>query len=135
MNKLVSREAHDEIAVGDYVAMVERLNGAAPEQILAKPRQASSPGFDATPWFIALLTSFVLGALSYLALSERIITLGGRHGTHFYEGLAAVGVGFALLAGSMMALLKPIRSSQLHFPIAIVFVIAWVVIVVWYFAA
>ena len=135
MKRPVSGEARDETIVDDYAAMVERLNGAAPGKVQEKPRQSRSPGFDATPWFIALLTSFVLGALSYLALSERMITVGGRHGTHFYEGLAAVWVGFALLAGSMVALLRPIRRSQVHFPVAMVLAVAWVAVVVWYFTA
>ena len=135
MNRAVSEEAPDETSAGDYAAMVERLNGAAPGKVQEKPRQSHSPGFDATPWFIALLTSFVLGALSYLALSERMITVGGRHGSHLYEGLAAVWVGFALLAGSMLALLQPIRRSQLHFPGAMVLVFAWVAVIVWYFVA
>lgn len=135
MNRAVRGEAHDETAAGDYAAMVERLNGAAPGKVQEKPMQSHSPGFDATPWFIALLTSFVLGALSYLALSDRMITVGGRHGTHFYEGLPAVWVGFALLAGAMLALLRPIRRSQLHFPVAMVLVVAWVAAVVLYFAA
>ncbi len=135
MIRPVSGEAHDETAIDDYAAMVERLNGAAPGKVPEKSRQSRSPGFNATPWFIAILTSFVLGALSYLALSERMITVGGRHGSHFYEGLAAVWVGFALLAGSMLALLRPIRRSQLHFPVARVFAVAWLVLVVWYFAA
>lgn len=135
MDRSVRAKAHDEIATGDYSAMVEKLNGTPPGKVQEKPRQSRLPGYDVTPWFLALLQSCIFGGLSYLALSERVITLGGRHGGHFYEGLAAVWVGFALLAGAMLVLLKPIRRSRLFFPVGMFFVAAWVAVVVWYFAA
>lgn len=135
MNRTVRAEPHDETATGDYSAMVEKLNGTPPGKVHDKPRQAPAPGYDVTPWFLALLQSCVFGALSYLALSERVITLGGRHGGHFYEGVAAVWIGFALLAGAMLVLLKPIRRSRLFLPVGLFFVAAWVAIVVRYFAA
>ena len=49
-------------------------------------------------WFGALLFALVFGALAFLALTERNITVGGKTGIHHFEGTAAVNLGFGYLA-------------------------------------
>ncbi|MGE5523883.1 MAG: hypothetical protein ACM3SS_09205 [Rhodospirillaceae bacterium] len=49
-------------------------------------------------WLGALAFALVFGALSYVALTERQITVGGKTGIHHFEGAAAIDAGFFYLA-------------------------------------
>mgnify|MGYP003462440824 FL=1 len=53
-------------------------------------------------WVGSIAWAMFWGALAYLAISERSITLGGRLGVSHTEGLAAVLLGFLLLGGALV---------------------------------
>lgn len=48
-------------------------------------------------WFGAILFAVVLGALGFVAISERAITTGGRTGIYHAEGSSAVVLGFGFI--------------------------------------
>ena len=53
-------------------------------------------------WVGSIAWAVFWGALAYLAITERSITLGGRLGITHYEGLAVVLLGFLLLGGALV---------------------------------
>jgi hypothetical protein len=53
-------------------------------------------------WFLTILWIVVFGSLSYIAFTERSITLGGKGGFHHSDGLSAVIMGFILLGAALL---------------------------------
>ena len=83
-----------------------------------------SPSRSVAGWIVSFATMGFLGSVSYLALKERVVTLGGRNGLSLFEGHAAVVVGFLLLAGALLPIVQLTRHTR--FAKLVVLHVAWV---------
>lgn len=94
-----------------------------------------SPSRSAAGWIVSLATMGFLGSVSYLALKERTIALGGRNGASFFEGSTAVVVGFLLLAGALLPVVQLAGHTRFAKAVALMVAWVWLATVVLYLAA
>lgn len=132
---------------GDFAEYVQRGTsspGEVPRQKPAQPfgqeandtlRQIHhSPSRSAAGWIVSFATMCFLGSVSYLALKERTITLGGRYENSTFEGNTALIVGFLLLAGALLPIVHLARRTRFAKAIALVTACVWLTSVVLYLA-
>lgn len=134
---------------GDFASYAQRvhLGGAlAPGEVPpppAKPpfgqgasdsleRMRGQPGRLVAGWIVSIASSFAMGAMSYMALSEGRITIGGKQGTSFFAGGIAVVLGFMFLAAALLPLVRLARGTRLLKPMVFLAALTWSVILVVY---
>lgn len=83
-----------------------------------------SPSRSLAGWITSLATTAVLASVSYLALKERAVTMGGRNGPKSFEGAAAIVVGFLLLAAALWPIAKLTRHTR--FAKLVLIQLAWI---------
>lgn len=94
-----------------------------------------SPSRSVAGWIVSLATMGFLGSVSYLALKERAITLGGRNGSSLFEGNAAVVMGFLLLAGALLPIVQLTRHTRFAKLAALQVAWIWVASIIVYLGA
>jgi hypothetical protein len=128
---------------GDFAEYVQR--GVTSPGEVARPKQAPlgqeanyalqqirhSPSRSAAGWVVSFATMGFLGSVSYLALKERTITLGGRNGSSFFEGSSAVVVGFLLLAGALLPIVQLARRTRFAKAVTLVAASVWLATVLY----
>lgn len=73
----------------------------------------------------ALIWMGFWGALAYIAITERSISLGGRGGISHYEGTSAVFTGFFLLGVSILGIVPLIEFNPWKRHIKVMAFISW----------
>ena len=144
-----SRHSPETPPDGDFASYAQRvhLGGAfAPGEVPRPPakrpfgqgasdsveRMRRQPGRSVAGWIVSSATSFAMGAMSYMALSEGRITIGGKQGTSFFVGGMAVVLGFIFLAAALLPLVRLARGTRLLKPMVFLAALTWSVMLVLY---
>ncbi len=76
-------------------------------------------------WVGSVAWSAVFGSLSYIAMSQESITLGGRSGVSHCEGLSAVVTGLGLLAFALAPVWLLLRVHPFRRLLRLLLCLAW----------
>jgi len=85
-------------------------------------------------WVGSILWAVFWGALAYIAITEKSITLGGRLGVSHTEGLAAVLLGFILLGASLVGLGWLLRLHPFKRVLWLLIFLGWLCSAIIYFS-
>jgi hypothetical protein len=85
-------------------------------------------------WFLTILWIAVFGSLSYIALTERSITLGGKGGLHHSAGLSAVIMGFMLLGAALLGVSLLFSLHAFERLLQLLLFLGWLGSIIIYFA-
>lgn len=84
-------------------------------------------------WVVSLAWAIFWGALGYVAIVKRDITLGGRSITH-YEGISAVIAGFVMIGVALLGISWLFRLSPFRRHAQFLLCMAWTVGATVYFS-
>lgn len=84
-------------------------------------------------WVGGIAWAILWSSLAYIAISERSLTLGGKGGLKYYDGLWAVVMGFILLGTSLLGVNVLLRIHPFKRLLQLLLFLGWLGSIVIYF--